>query len=38
VLNRAKPDVFEKLIEQSQREVEERFNFYTALTGAKKND
>ncbi|MDR1140738.1 MAG: pyruvate:ferredoxin (flavodoxin) oxidoreductase [Planctomycetaceae bacterium] len=38
VLNRAKPDVFEKLIEQSQREVEERFNFYTALTSAKKND
>ncbi|MDR1964509.1 MAG: pyruvate:ferredoxin (flavodoxin) oxidoreductase [Planctomycetaceae bacterium] len=38
VLNRAKPDVFEKLIEQSQKEVAERFNFYTALAGTKKND
>jgi pyruvate-ferredoxin/flavodoxin oxidoreductase len=38
VLKRSKPDVFEKLIEQSQQEVAERYRFYTALAGAKKGE
>ncbi|MDR1964511.1 MAG: hypothetical protein LBQ50_12090 [Planctomycetaceae bacterium] len=30
--------MFVLLIEWSQKEIEDRFNFYTALTGTKKND
>ena len=36
VLNRVKPEVFGQLVEQSQKEAEERFNFYTALASAKR--
>jgi pyruvate-ferredoxin/flavodoxin oxidoreductase len=34
VLNRAKPEVFEHLAEQAQKEAEGRFKFYTALANA----
>jgi pyruvate-ferredoxin/flavodoxin oxidoreductase len=36
LLNRGKPEVFERLVDQAQKEVEDRFNFYTALAGAKR--
>ena len=36
LLNRAKPEVFETLVTQAQKEAEERFNFYTALANAKR--
>jgi hypothetical protein len=33
-LNRAKPEVFEHMAEQAQKEAKERFAFYTALAQA----
>jgi pyruvate-ferredoxin/flavodoxin oxidoreductase len=36
LLHRAKPEVFERLAEQAQKEAVERFNFYTALANAKR--
>ncbi|MCL2709624.1 MAG: pyruvate:ferredoxin (flavodoxin) oxidoreductase [Planctomycetaceae bacterium] len=34
ILSRSKPEVFERLAEQAQKEAEERFKFYEALVGA----
>ncbi|GHT34737.1 hypothetical protein FACS189427_02650 [Planctomycetales bacterium] len=35
LLNRAKPEAFEKYAEQAQKEAEEKFQFYTNLAAAK---
>ena len=36
LLHRAKPEVFEKMAEQAQKEAVERFNFYSTLANAKR--
>ncbi len=38
VLNRAKPDVFEKLIGEAQHDATQRFAFYSALAASKKSE
>ncbi len=38
ILNRSKPEVFEALIGQAQKDAEERFEYYTALAGATKRE
>jgi pyruvate-ferredoxin/flavodoxin oxidoreductase len=34
LLNRSKPEVFEQFVAQSQKEVEDRYKFYTELVTA----